>query len=133
MAEPPILLYDNGCGVCHWAVQFVLKNDTRGRIMFAPLDSRVGHDLRARYQVPADIDSVVLIDRGRAALRSDAALDVVREIGGFWRILTLFAVLPRGVRDFLYDTIARRRERISARFRLTCAPPTAAERSRFLA
>src|SRR5882724_9591613 len=42
MDEPPILLYDDDCGVCHWAVRFVLKNDSRRRFVFAALRSRTG-------------------------------------------------------------------------------------------
>ena len=81
MDEPPILLYDNACGVCHWAVRFVLKNDSRRRFMFAALDSAAGRSLIEQYAVNQSEDSVVLILGGRAFIRSDAVIRVAGELG----------------------------------------------------
>ena len=132
MDEPPILLYDDRCGVCHWFVQWVLRNDSGGRFMFAPLTSRTGQLLLARHRVGADVDSVVVIHQEQAFVKSSAVLEVFREIGGVWRILRVSALVPRAWRDACYDAFARRRSRLAARLRLGCDLPTLRTRRRFL-
>jgi predicted DCC family thiol-disulfide oxidoreductase YuxK len=132
MDEPPILLYDNDCGVCHWAVRFVLKNDSRRRFMFAALDSPTGLALRHQYGISPSVDSIVLVASSRALIRSDAVIEIVRLLSWPWRILAVAAVLPQRMRDAGYDAFAGRREAISRRFGLACAVPTIEERARFL-
>ena len=132
MDEPPTLLYDNNCGVCHWAVRFVLRNDPRQRFVFAALNSGVGRSLLQQYAVNQSEDSVVLIARGRAFLRSDALVQVVRELGWPWRALEVAAILPKGWRDAMYDRFAASRASISRRFGLVCTVPRIEERARFL-
>ena len=132
MDEPPTLLYDSDCGVCHWAVRFVLKNDSRRRFMFAALESGAGHSLLQQYAVNQVGDSVVLIMAGRAFLRSDVVIHLVRELGWPWRILEVAAILPKAWRDAMYDWFAARRAALSRRFGLACAVPTIEERTRFL-
>ncbi|MES1259227.1 MAG: DCC1-like thiol-disulfide oxidoreductase family protein [Gemmatimonadota bacterium] len=132
MDEPPLLLYDNGCGVCHWLVRFVLRNDPARRFMFAPLDSRAGRERMVRCGVDPAVDTVVVIADERGLVRSDAVLRILGELGWPWRLLVAGAVVPRSWRDWVYDTFARRRQRISRRFRLTCQLPAEGEEGRFL-
>lgn len=129
--DGPILLFDGSCGVCGWAVGFTLRHDRAGRFRFTSLESSVGRELLQRHGV-GGTDSVVLIDRGRAWLRSDAVLGILRRLGGWWHLLRVIAIVPRGVRDLAYDVVARNRQRISARLGLTCHLPSSAERGRFL-
>lgn len=58
-----------------------------------------------------DFDTVVLIDGDRVFTRSDAALEVVRRIGGFWPVLYAFKIIPRPIRDAVYNWVARNRYR----------------------
>jgi len=132
MDEPPVLLYDNGCGVCHWAVRFVLRNDSRRRFVFAALDSATGRSLLQQYAVNQLEDSVVLIVAGRAFIRSDAVTRLLRELGWPWRALAVVATLPKDWRDAMYDGFAARRAAVSSRFGLACTQPTIGERARFL-
>lgn len=128
----PLLLYDGDCGFCGWTVRFVLRHDRSGVFHFAALASEAGQAQRTMYAVDPAIDSIVVLDEGRALVRSDAILAVLRRLGGAWHLLRIGGLLPRRVRDALYDAIARRRSRISRRFGLACVVPTAAERTRFL-
>jgi predicted DCC family thiol-disulfide oxidoreductase YuxK len=111
--EPDLLFYDGGCGLCHRSVRFVVARDPRGCFRFAPLG---GETFRAA--VPPALreglpDSIVLrTAEGRLLVRSDAALHVLRRLGGGWRLLaSLLGLLPRRLRDAGYDFVARRRVR----------------------
>jgi predicted DCC family thiol-disulfide oxidoreductase YuxK len=128
----PILLYDDDCGVCGRTVQFILRHDRRGEFRFAPLDSSIGRQLLSEHGVEASVDSVVVIDERGAAIRSGAVLAVLRRLGGGWHLLRGFGVIPRPIRDWLYDALARRRHLLSRHLKLTCYVPTPRERARFL-
>jgi predicted DCC family thiol-disulfide oxidoreductase YuxK len=110
-----ILFYDGHCGLCHRAVKFALKHDRSGNAFrFAPLQgptfqARVPADRRA--SLPDSI--VVLTESGELLVRSNAFLHILRRMGGGWRILAgMFAVIPRPLRDLIYDFVARVRYRI---------------------
>lgn len=129
----PLLLYDGDCGVCSAAVQFILRHDHHARFSFAALDSPIAGELLATHGVPAGVDSVVVLDGGRAYLRSAAIFQVLRRLGGAWHLLLVGRVIPRRWADAGYDWFARRRGWFSARLGLaSCPVPTSAERARFL-
>jgi predicted DCC family thiol-disulfide oxidoreductase YuxK len=114
-------------------VRFVLAADRRGAFRFAPLDGET-----FRGAVPAGRraplpDSIVLLRADGALLaRSDAALHVLRRLGGGWRALAaLLALVPRRLRDAGYDFVAGRRSRWFARPAEACPVVPAPLRSRF--
>jgi predicted DCC family thiol-disulfide oxidoreductase YuxK len=128
----PIVLYDGVCGFCNQSVQLILRNDRRGRFRFAALQSEVGQALLRRHGLPADdLDTFVLVEDGRAYLRSTGALRVARGMGGAWRLLYALSIVPRPLRDFAYDLFARNRYRMFGRLDACMLPPPEV-RSRFL-
>jgi predicted DCC family thiol-disulfide oxidoreductase YuxK len=116
--DAEIVFYDGHCGLCDRAVRFVLKQDRSGRAFrFAPLQgttyqSRVPAERRA--ELP---DSIVLLTAdGDVLTRSDAFVHLFRRLGGSWATLaSALAVIPRPVRDLVYDFIARIRYRVFGR------------------
>jgi predicted DCC family thiol-disulfide oxidoreductase YuxK len=129
--DAPVLLYDGTCGLCARSVQFVLAHDRRGTIRFGPLQGAVGRSVVAAHRELHDVDSVIWCDGSGVKVRGDAALAVLDYLGGGWRVLSgLGHLVPRRLRDALYDALARRRFRFAAR---ACLLPTPEERGRFLA
>ena len=130
----PLLLYDGVCGFCNRSVQTILKHDTQGTMRFATLQSNLGASIKARHRLEA-IDSLVLVDRAAGAervfMRSDAALRVASYLGGWWKLLAIFSLVPRPLRDFFYDVFARYRYRLFGRYD-RCMLPAPELRSRFL-
>jgi predicted DCC family thiol-disulfide oxidoreductase YuxK len=114
----PVLLYDGTCGFCAESVQLVLRHDRRRTLRFAALQGAYGSALRARHPELEAVDSMVWVDPagvGKAEqvlVRSDAALRVARYLGGWWNVATIGKLLPRPVRDALYNLIARHRHRL---------------------
>jgi predicted DCC family thiol-disulfide oxidoreductase YuxK len=130
--ESGIVLFDGGCNLCTWSVQFVLRRDRRAYFRFAALQSPVGQRLLRQYgvRVPAD-ESVVLIEGGRVYTHSGAALRITRRLGGLWPLLGVLAVVPRALRDRLYLWIAAHRYRWFGR-RDACWIASPQARERFL-
>lgn len=133
----PILLYDGECGFCARSVQLVLRlepPERRDRLCFAPLQGAQGAIVRATFPELARVDSVVWFapdsGAGRILVRSDAALAIASHLGGIWAMLgAIGRLVPRPLRDAVYDLIARNRLRLAA---ASCLLPRPDERARFL-
>lgn len=107
-----IILFDGVCNLCERSVQTVLKYDRQGYFHFASLQSDAGRKLLQQFGLPADeLKSFVLIENGKAFTRSTAALRVAGKLGGPWKLLYPFIVLPAFLRNAVYDLIAANRYR----------------------
>lgn len=126
-----ILLYDGVCGLCNGFVQFVLKRDKVGAMHFATLQGELGKAALRQLPEIADVDSVVLLHREGAWVRSTAALEVARYLGGPWAATLAAYAVPRIMRDWLYDVIARRRYRWFGKHE-SCPVPAPDVKERFL-
>jgi predicted DCC family thiol-disulfide oxidoreductase YuxK len=129
---PSVILFDGVCNLCNGFVQFVIARDAAGRFQFAALQSAAGQRLRASVPPASPLaDSIVLIEDGRVWTRSAAALRVARGLRCPWPLAYILVILPRPLRDWAYDVVARNRYRWFGR-RDACMVPTPALRSRFL-
>jgi predicted DCC family thiol-disulfide oxidoreductase YuxK len=130
--EGPVVLYDGTCGLCDRSVQLILRHDRRGRFRFAALQSDVGRAMLAKHGLPADaLDTVVLVQDGRAYVKSAAALAIARGMDAPWPVARVLSVIPRPIRDFFYDRVASSRYRIFGRVDACMLPPPEV-RARFL-
>ena len=134
-AGAPVLLYDGVCGFCNKTVQFLLDRDQRGEMRFAALQSDYGRGVVGRHPELQGVDSVVFVEKAsegeRVYTRSEAALKVASYLGGPWKVFLCAYVVPRGLRDYLYDLFARNRYRLFGKYD-QCMLPPAEVRSRFL-
>ena len=114
-------------------MQFIIARDPAARFRFAALESAAARRLLAGVALPGPLpDSVALIERGRVYTRSDAVLRIARRLRFPWPLLSACIVLPRPLRDRLYDLVARRRYRWFGK-RDSCMAPAPELRARFLA
>jgi len=128
----PIILFDGVCNLCDGFVQFVMKRDKAGEFRFAPLQSEAGRTLLHHFNVDENVmDSVILIENGVVCNKSTAALRTVRRIGGAWGLAYVFIILPKFIRNTVYDFIAKNRYRWFGK-KDACMIPTPEVRARFL-
>jgi predicted DCC family thiol-disulfide oxidoreductase YuxK len=136
-AAAPIILYDGVCGLCHRLNRFVLARDHAGRFRFAALQSELARDILSRHgRDPRDLDTLYLVlghgrPDERLLTKSDAALWILRALGGPWRAARILRLVPRGMRDLGYDLVARTRYRLFGRYD-ACPLPDPRHRARFL-
>ena len=131
------VLYDGECGLCDRTVQWVLRHDRSAVFHFAALQSDLGLAIRARHpEVPADIDSIMLVEQHPAGerlhVRSRAVFQVLRQMPYPWRLLSWLRFVPAVLSDLGYRSVARLRYAIWGRVS-QCLVPTAEQRPRFLA
>ncbi|HEX2617949.1 MAG TPA: DCC1-like thiol-disulfide oxidoreductase family protein [Flavobacteriales bacterium] len=108
---PDTVLFDGDCAYCNGWVKWIAARDKAHRFRFAPLGSEEGRTLRERHHVPPGTDSIVLIQDGQAFLRSDAAWRVLRGLPGKGLLGGLLRIIPRPLRNWGYDLVARNRHR----------------------
>lgn len=136
-AANPIVLYDGVCGLCNHAVQFLLKRDRRDRFRFASLQSEFAATLLKRHGVDHnDLDTVyAVLNQGEAGERllgkSDAFLQLAKELGGVWSIAGIGRIIPRPVRNMLYDFVARHRYQVFGKHE-TCMLPEPKHKTKFI-
>jgi predicted DCC family thiol-disulfide oxidoreductase YuxK len=134
-----ILLFDGTCGFCARSVQFVLARERRRQTLrFASLQSPTGLDAKHRHPELANVDSVIWLEPKdldkpeRVLARSDAALQVMRYLGGGWgAVAAIGGIVPRFLRNGIYDLIARHRHEL-VRDAASCLLPTPEQRTRFI-
>ncbi|HVU58066.1 MAG TPA: thiol-disulfide oxidoreductase DCC family protein [Puia sp.] len=128
----PIVLFDGVCNLCNRSVQFILKRDRRGLFRFASLQSSVGRSLLQQYGLSTtSMDSFVLLDNDKPYTRSSGALRVMKRLGFPWSLLYVVWIIPRPVRDRIYDWVARNRYRWFGKEE-TCWLPRPEWKERFL-
>ena len=129
-----MMFYDGHCGLCHRAVRFVLAEDREGKLFrFAPLQGETFQRLVAAEQRKMLPDSVVVLTAdGRLLVRSGAFLHILRRLGGAWKVVAVvLGVVPRGLRDFVYDFVACVRFHVFGRREDLCPVMPAELRARF--
>ena len=126
-----ILLFDGVCHFCDHSVQFIIKRDKAAYFQFASIQSETGQALLAKYKIPADVDSVILIEDDRAYTASTAALKVCRHLDGAWQLFYALLIVPSFIRNVFYRLFAKNRYRLFGQ-KEACMLPTAEQRNRFL-
>lgn len=132
------LLYDGTCGLCAKSVQFILQRERNDfSLRFAPLQGPTAEAVRQAHPEVSNVDSVILVEDRQDGtqqvwIHSDAALHLLRYLGGVWKVLANVAsIVPRFLRDATYKLVARTRYRVFGRD-TSCLLPTPEQRARFL-
>ncbi len=127
-----IVLFDGDCLFCDRSVQFIIKRDPAAHFQFASLQSELGQELIAKHNVPATVDSLILIEKDNAYIKSTAALRIAKKLDGLWHLVYLCILIPSPIRDGVYNYIANHRYRWFGKKDDSCALPSPEVRKRFL-
>jgi predicted DCC family thiol-disulfide oxidoreductase YuxK len=106
-----IILFDGECNFCNQSVQFIIKRDPKGEFKFASQQSDIGKALLKKHSIRSDIDSIVLIEERSVYFQSTAALRISWRLTGLWKLAYIFVVIPKPLRNSLYNVIAKNRHK----------------------
>jgi len=110
--ERPVLIYDGKCVLCSGFVQFILRIDRHRRLRLLAAQTATGMALYRHFNLPADdYETNILLEEGRAWLKSEGSIRVFERLGFPWSLMAVGRILPRPIRDGLYEVIARHRLR----------------------
>ena len=131
--DKKIILFDGVCNLCNSAVQYIIKRDKNDEFRFATLQGEIGQQLiNERTIDTSKLDSIILIEPGIAYYsKSTAALKISQSFGGFWKMAYVLKLIPRQLRDIVYDWVARNRYRWYGK-KEKCMVPTPELRAKFL-
>lgn len=129
----PVLYFDGVCNLCNNSVQFVIRHDKTNRFLFASLQSAAGRKVTDNIKAEQGVtpDSLILFYNGRYYFKSDAAMQTAKLLGGAWKLFVMLVIVPRFIRNIVYDKIAKNRYIWFGR-RDECMIPTPALKKRFL-
>jgi predicted DCC family thiol-disulfide oxidoreductase YuxK len=131
--DRPIIIFDGYCALCCGWAKFVLRHDRSGIYRLLRAQSPLGQALYVHYGLdPEDYETNILIADGRAWFKSEGCIRMAEGLGWPWKAAAVFRVLPRAVRDWTYELIARNRLRIFGK-RESCYRPDGSVQDRFLA
>lgn len=132
MEEPYIIIFDGVCNLCNGAVNFILKRDPHKKFMFVALQSDLGRGLAAEHGVDTStFDTLLLIKNKTCHIRSDAVMEITKDLSGFWCVLNIARFIPCKFRDYFYRILARNRYHLFGK-RTSCMIPSPALKERFL-
>lgn len=132
MDQQPIILFDGVCNFCNYWVNFAIRHDKKKRLLFTPLQGETAKQLLPLHHInPNALSSVILIDNGKAYTQSSAALRICKHLNGGWKLFYGLMIMPKFIRDFLYNIIARNRYRWFGK-KEACMIPSPEIRERFL-
>ena len=132
MTKFNIILFDGVCNLCNSSVNLIIDHDKKNDFRFASLQSEAGQDLLKKFHLNVkDFDSIILIENGKHYQRSSAVLKIVKKFPGLWKLLYLFIIVPKPLRDFVYDNIADNRYKWFGK-KESCRVPTPELKEKFL-
>ncbi len=105
-----IVLFDGVCNLCNGFVNFIIKQDKKARIKFVTLQSDIAKDILKVHQINHfELNSVIVLIDDKIYTKSSAALMILNELGGVWKIFFAFYIIPKFIRDFFYNIVAKYR------------------------
>lgn len=127
-----VIFFDGVCNLCNSFVQFIIRNDNKKAFYFAALQSKYAEDTLKAFTLNAqELQSVVFIKNNVVYTKSNAALEIGKQLGGFWFLIAVFYIFPLKFRNLVYDFIGKNRYRWFGK-KNNCVVPTEVLKSRFL-
>ncbi len=127
-----IILFDGVCNLCNRFVKFIIVKDRLKKIHFSPLQKESTKELLRKFNIDfSKLDTVIYIKDEKVFAKSSAALHVLKDIGGIWKLFFVFIIVPKFIRDFIYSIVVRNRYRIFGKSD-SCMIPSEKDKARFL-
>jgi predicted DCC family thiol-disulfide oxidoreductase YuxK len=127
-----IILFDGVCNFCNSSVNFIMDRDSSNYFKFGALQSDEGQVLLKKHnQRIESFDTLILIEGDTLYTRSTAALRISKKLSGLWPAFYIFIIIPKFLRDPIYNLIAKNRYKMFGK-KDTCRLPTPQERAKFL-
>ena len=127
-----VILFDGVCKLCNAWSNFIIGHDHGRRFRLASVQSIEGQAILAHFGYSTDYFDTMLVVRGAACFeKSDAFFVVMDELGCPWKAVLMFKLLPKRLRNWVYDRIALNRYRIFGKYDV-CLLPTPDHAGRFL-
>ncbi len=130
LMEQNIVYFDGVCGLCNFFVDFLIRKDKHNRLLFAPLQGETAAK-NLGINPNQEFTTVVFSENGKLYYKSSAGIRILSVVGGIWKLMRIFLLVPPFLRDFVYDRIANNRYHLFGK-KDACRMPSKEERMKFL-
>jgi predicted DCC family thiol-disulfide oxidoreductase YuxK len=125
-------MFDGVCNLCNSSVNFLIDHDKKNIFKFTALQSEKGQKILEYLNLPKnDFDSFIYIENDKVYKKSSAALKIAKQLGGLYTLAYPLIIIPKPIRDFLYNLIAKNRYKLFGR-KDACRVPTPELKQKFL-
>lgn len=127
-----VILFDGVCKLCNSWSQFIIKVDRQQRFKLCNVQSPEGQSILAHFDMPTDhFDTLLYVEGHQFFDKSNAFLNVINKLGWPWRLIYVFKILPKGIRNWFYDRIALNRYSLFGKYN-SCLLPSTENEIRFI-
>lgn len=127
-----VIFFDGICNLCNASVQFAIERDKKNLFKFTALQGEYAKAVLPKFNVDLNqLNSIILLEDGQLYTKSTAALKIARKLNGLWPALYVFILVPKFIRDWFYDIIAKNRYKWWGR-QESCWLPTPELKQRFI-
>lgn len=127
-----LILFDGYCKLCNGTVQFLIKRDSKKLFKFTNLQSELAQEIQKQNEESfQNLDSIIYLKGQTIYTKSTAVLEILRDLGGFWKCLYVFIIFPKFIRDGIYDLVAKYRYKVFGKY-TQCMLPTKDVLDRFV-
>ncbi len=131
MFNKPIIFFDGVCNLCNASVQFVIAQDRKDQFSFSAIQGELAKAVLPKFNVdPGKLNTVLLLEKGKLYTKSSAALRIAKKLSGGWPLLYGFIIIPKFIRDWFYNLIAKNRYKWWGKEE-SCWVPTQGLKSKF--
>lgn len=110
MMQKPVIFFDGVCNLCNSSVQFVIAHDKKDQFRFTPLQGDYAKEMLPEFNTDQQkLNTILLLVNGKLYTKSSAALRIARKLNGLIPLLYVFLIVPKFIRDWFYDMIAKNR------------------------
>ncbi|MFW0716838.1 thiol-disulfide oxidoreductase DCC family protein [Pedobacter sp. N23S346] len=132
ISSNPVIFFDGVCNLCNASVQFAIEHDQKDLFKFTALQGEYAKKVLPQFGIDLNkINSIILVENDQLYTKSSAALKIAKHLNGLWPVLYVFMIIPKFIRDAVYDVIAKNRYRWWEK-QESCWVPTPALKSKFL-
>jgi predicted DCC family thiol-disulfide oxidoreductase YuxK len=131
--DKKIIIFDGVCNLCNSSINYVIDNDNDDHFRFVTLQSDLGLVIQDKLNIDKkSLDSIILyIPNDGYYVRSTAALKIMNDFSGIWKLTQIFYVIPLFIRDYIYNTVAKNRYNWFGK-KENCRIPTPELKTKFL-
>ncbi len=131
-SDKKIVLFDGVCNLCSNSVQFIIRHDKKNQFLFGSLQGKAGQEYLKKFNLPEDsFNSFMLVENDKLYTRSSGALRMLKHIGNGWQLFYAFIIVPKFIRDGVYNFIAKNRYKWFGK-KEACWIPTPELKGKFL-
>jgi len=132
-AADKVILFDGVCKLCNAWSNFIIKHDHQHVFKLCSVQSNEGQKILRHFGLSTEVYESMLVVEGSAVYQqSDAFFQVVARLGYPWKFICVFCMVPKLLRNWIYDRIALNRYRLFGKYD-TCLLPAADHDARYLA